>query len=77
MLVAIDRNGRTRKFSYLTSTDHSFQTDEAYSFDANGNRTNTGYSTGVNNQLPSDGTYSYEYDGEGIVLSARKLRLVR
>jgi RHS repeat-associated protein len=51
--------------SQLTSTDHSFQTDEAYSFDANGNRTNTGYSTGVNNQLLSDGTYSYEYDGEG------------
>jgi RHS repeat-associated protein len=60
----------TSKFTYdstnqLTSTDHSFQTDEAYSFDANGNRTNTGYSTGGNNQLLSDGTYSYEYDGEG------------
>ncbi|MDB9489241.1 phosphatase PAP2 family protein [Dolichospermum circinale CS-534/05] len=49
----------------LTSTDHSYQTDEAYSYDANGNRTNTGYTTGTNNQLLSDGIYNYEYDGEG------------
>lgn len=60
----------TSTFSYdatnqLTSTDHSYQTDEAYSYDANGNRTNTGYTTGTNNQLLSDGTYNYEYDGEG------------
>ena len=51
--------------SQLTVATHSYQTDEAYSFDANGNRTNTGYATGTNNQLTSDGTYSYEYDGEG------------
>ena len=60
----------TSSFSYdatnqLTSTDHSYQTDEAYNYDANGNRTNTGYTTGTNNQLLSDGTYNYEYDGEG------------
>ena len=49
----------------LTSTDHSYQGDEAYSYDGNGNRTNTGYTTGSNNRLLSDGTYNYEYDAEG------------
>jgi RHS repeat-associated protein len=49
----------------LTDTDHSYQTDEAYSYDANGNRTNAGYHTGTNNQLLSDGTYDYTYDNEG------------
>jgi RHS repeat-associated protein len=49
----------------LTSTDHSYQTDEVYSYDANGNRTNAGYQTGGNNQLLADGTYSYTYDNEG------------
>ncbi|MEH2218468.1 MAG: FG-GAP-like repeat-containing protein [Nostoc sp.] len=49
----------------LTGSDHSFQTDEAYSYDANGNRTNTGYQTGVDNKLQSDGKYNYEYDFEG------------
>jgi RHS repeat-associated protein len=49
----------------LTSTDHSYQTDEAYTYDANGNRTNAGYQTGQNNQLLADGTYNYTYDNEG------------
>jgi YD repeat-containing protein len=49
----------------LTSTDHSYQTDEAYTYDANGNRTNAGYQTGQNNRLLADGTYSYTYDNEG------------
>ncbi len=49
----------------LTSTDRSFQSDEAYNYDANGNRTNTGYQTGSNNRLLSDGLYNYEYDNEG------------
>jgi RHS repeat-associated protein len=49
----------------LTGTDHTNQTDEAYSYDANGNRTSGGSVTGVNNQLLNDGTYSYTYDGEG------------
>jgi RHS repeat-associated protein len=49
----------------LVGTDHSYQTDEAYSYDANSNRTNAGYQTGTNNQLLSDGTYSYTYDNEG------------
>lgn len=49
----------------LKGTDHSFQADEAYSYDANGNRTNIDYSTTTNNRLQSDGTYNYEYDGSG------------
>jgi RHS repeat-associated protein len=49
----------------LTNTDHSYQTDEAYSYDANGNRTNAGYQTGQDNRLLNDGTYSYTYDNEG------------
>ncbi|WP_017327099.1 RHS repeat-associated core domain-containing protein [Synechococcus sp. PCC 7336] len=49
----------------LTSAEHGFQTDEAYSYDANGNRTNVGYLTGPNNQLLEDEQYRYDYDGEG------------
>lgn len=51
--------------SQLTGADHTYQTDESYTYDANGNRTMTGYTTGDNNQLTNDGTYSYEYDDEG------------
>jgi RHS repeat-associated protein len=51
--------------SQLTATDHSFQTDESYTYDANGNRTMTGYTTGTNNRLTNDGTHSYEHDDEG------------
>ncbi|NLX96620.1 MAG: hypothetical protein GXY83_10625 [Rhodopirellula sp.] len=49
----------------LTSADHSYQTDEGYSYDDNGNRTNTGYATSDANRMTSDGVYSYEYDAEG------------
>ena len=49
----------------ITSADHTFQTDESYSYDDTGNRTNTGYVTGSNNRLLNDGTHSYEYDPEG------------
>jgi RHS repeat-associated protein len=49
----------------LTATNHSYQTDEAYSYDTNGNRTNAGYATGTNNRLLNDGTYTYTYDNEG------------
>ncbi|MGR3278684.1 FG-GAP-like repeat-containing protein [Acaryochloris marina NIES-2412] len=49
----------------ITRSDHSYQDDEAYSYDNNGNRTNPGYETGGNNRLLSDGTYTYTYDGEG------------
>ncbi len=60
----------TSDYSYdstnqLTATNHSFQTDEAYSYDANGNRINTGYQNGTDNRLLSDGKYNYEYDFEG------------
>ncbi len=51
--------------SQLTGADHSYQNDEAYSYDANGNWTNEGYETGPNNRLLSDGRYNYEYDAEG------------
>jgi RHS repeat-associated protein len=51
--------------SQITAADHSYQTDEAYSYDANGNRTMTGYDIGTNNRLLDDGTYTYEYDDEG------------
>jgi RHS repeat-associated protein len=51
--------------SQLTTADHDYQADEAYSYDANGNRTMTGYSTGTNNRLLSDGTHTYTYDFEG------------
>ena len=54
-------NGRNE----LTSSVHSYQDDEGYSYDDTGNRTNAGYVTGDHNRLLSDGTYSYEYDNEG------------
>ncbi|MBT9315957.1 peroxidase family protein [Leptothoe spongobia] len=47
----------------LTTTDHSYQADEAYNYDATGNRTN--YVTGDHNRILDDGTYTYEYDNEG------------
>ncbi|MBE9140285.1 RHS repeat protein [Nodosilinea sp. LEGE 07088] len=58
----------TSDYSYnnryeLTSSDHSYQSDEAYDYDATGNRTS--YTTGDRNRLLNDGTYSYEYDNEG------------
>lgn len=49
----------------ITGSDHSYQDDEAYTYDNNGNRTNAGYETGDNNRLRSDGTYTYTYDAEG------------
>ena len=51
--------------SQLTSATHSYQSNEAYSFDNNGNRTMSGYQTGSDNRLTNDGTYSYTYDAEG------------
>ena len=67
----------TSDFTYdatdqLTAAVHSFQTDEAFSYDANGNRTNTGYTTGGDNQLTNDGTFSYTYDSEGNRLTRTK-----
>jgi RHS repeat-associated protein len=63
-------NDGTSNYNYdetdqLIGTDHSYQTDESYSYDANGNRTNSGYSTGGDNRLLTDGKYNYEYDNEG------------
>jgi YD repeat-containing protein len=60
----------TSDYSYdprdqLTVADHSYQTDEAYSYDATGNRTNTGYTTGIYNRLTADGTFTFTYDNEG------------
>jgi RHS repeat-associated protein len=60
----------TTDYSYdntdqLTAADHSYQTDEGWTYDANGNRNNAGYVTGTNNRLLSDGTYDYQYDDEG------------
>ena len=60
----------TSDYSYnqrdeLTSSNHSYQDDEGYTYDDTGNRTNAGYATGDHNRLLSDGTYSYEYDNEG------------
>ena len=49
----------------LTGADHSYQTDEAFTYDAAGNRTNAGYATGTANRLLSDGTHTYQYDAEG------------
>lgn len=49
----------------VTEADHTFQTDETFSYDLTGNRTNSGYSTGAGNRLLSDGTFDYEYDAEG------------
>ena len=49
----------------LTSTDHSYQENENYSYDDTGNRNSEGHVVGDHNRLRSDGTYSYEYDNEG------------
>ncbi|MEJ7590407.1 MAG: Ig-like domain-containing protein, partial [Planctomycetaceae bacterium] len=57
----------------VTVVDHSYQTDETYTYDANGNRTNTGYTTGTNNRVTSDGTYNYAYDDEGNRISRTKI----
>ena len=54
-------NGRDE----LTSSNHSYQDDEGYTYDDTGNRTNAGYVAGAHNRLLSDGTYTYEYDNEG------------
>jgi len=61
------------KESELTAADHSFQTDESYTYNATGNRTNTGYTTGTNNRMTSDGTYNYTYDDEGNRLTRTKI----
>ena len=53
------------KTSQVTAVDHSFQTDESYTFDTNGNREDANYTVGTNNQMTSDGTYDYTYDDEG------------
>ena len=58
--------------SQLTSADHSYQSDETYTFDNNGNRTMSGYQTGTDNRLTNDGTYSYTYDAEGNRLTRTK-----
>lgn len=60
----------TTNYSYdarnqVRFADHSYQTDESYSYDANGNRTNSGYQTGPNNRLTNDGSFTYQYDNEG------------
>ncbi|WP_370623551.1 peroxidase family protein [cf. Phormidesmis sp. LEGE 11477] len=60
----------TSDYSYndrdeLTGGTHSYQADEAYSYDDTGNRNSAGYETGEQNRLSSDGTYTYEYDNEG------------
>jgi YD repeat-containing protein len=57
----------------VTVVDHSYQTDETYTYDANGNRTNTGYTTSTNNLVTSDGTYNYTYDDEGNRTSRTKI----
>ncbi len=69
-ITRMTSNDGTSNFTYddtnqLTAADHSFQTDEVYSYDLNGNRTNAGYKTGANNHLTSDGTFNYTYDAEG------------
>jgi RHS repeat-associated protein len=58
----------TSNYSYnnrdeLTGTDHSYQTDETYTYDATGNR--TGHTIGDHNRILDDGTYTYQYDNEG------------
>lgn len=59
--------------SQLTATDHSFQTDETYSWDNNGNRNSAGYTVGTNNRISTDGTYNYTYDDEGNVTRRTKI----
>lgn len=51
--------------SQLTSANHSYQSDENYTYDLNGNRVENGQVTGADNRLLNDGTYTYEYDLEG------------
>ncbi len=68
----------TSTYSYdqtdqLTGTDHSFQTDEANSYDVNGNRTNTGFTTGADNRITSDGVFNYTYDNEGNRLTRTRI----
>ncbi|MBL8815478.1 MAG: RHS repeat protein, partial [Planctomyces sp.] len=68
----------TSAFTYdandqVTVVDHSYQTDESYTYGANGNRTNTGYTTSTNNLVTSDGTYNYTYDDEGNRISRTKI----
>ncbi len=58
--------------SQLTSATHSYQSNEAYTFDNNGNRTMSGYQTGSDNRLTNDGTYRYTYDAEGNRLTRTK-----
>jgi YD repeat-containing protein len=48
--------------SQLTSTTHSYQSNETYTFDHNGSQAMTGYQTGTDNRLTNDGTYTYQYD---------------
>ncbi|WP_020480089.1 RHS repeat domain-containing protein [Synechococcus sp. PCC 7336] len=66
-LVSIDG---VSSFSYdersqLISAEHSFQTDEVYTYDANGNRTNDGSRSGPDNRLLEDEQFLYDYDNEG------------
>ncbi|WP_017327101.1 RHS repeat domain-containing protein [Synechococcus sp. PCC 7336] len=66
-LVSIDG---VSSFSYdersqLISAEHSFQTDEVYTYDANGNRTNDGSRSGPDNRLLEDEQFLYDYDDEG------------
>ncbi len=49
----------------LLAADHSFQADEALSYDLNGNRTSGGNQVGPQNRLVSDGQFQYAYDTEG------------
>ncbi len=76
-LIEETHHGQTSRYTYdpagqLTAANHSFQPDEAYTYDANGNRIQatrggsaTSYQTGPANRLLSDGTFQYEYDAEG------------
>jgi RHS repeat-associated protein len=57
----------------VTAADHSFQTDESYSWDNNGNRNSSGYTVGTNNRISTDGTYNYTYDDEGNVTRRTKI----
>jgi YD repeat-containing protein len=49
----------------ITGVDHSYQTDETYSYDANGNRIDRGSKANKNNQLQSDDKFNYHYDKQG------------
>jgi YD repeat-containing protein len=57
-----DRDGQ------LLTADHSYQTDEWYTYDYNGNRRSGGFippATGQANRLAEDAFYTYQYDAEG------------